>query len=108
MRGLKAEVFDEAERRKLQALAGHINQAFRIALQLGLLQRGSALRQAAIDALDQAVFVLGEQRQLLTVNAAGQRLLADPAGGIGIRANRWIGLGLSCAPDLNAAFARAR
>ena len=108
MRGLKAEVFDEAERRKLQALAGHLNQAFRIALQLGLLQRGSALRQAAIDALDQAVFILGGERQLLTVNAAGQRLLADPAGGIAIRANRLAGLGLSCAPDLDAAFARAR
>lgn len=108
MRGLKAEVFAEEERRKLQALAGHLNQAFRIALQLGLLQRGTALRQAAIDALDQAVFVLGEQRQLLTVNAAGQRLLADPAGGIDIRANKLVGLGLSCAPDLEAAFTRAK
>ena len=107
MRGLKAEVFDEAERRKLQALAGHLNQAFRIALQLGLLQRGTALRQAAIDALDQAVFVLGEQRELLTVNAAGQRLLALPANPLRIRANRLVGLGRQCEPGLDAAFKRA-
>jgi DNA-binding CsgD family transcriptional regulator len=107
MRGLKAEVFDEAERRKLQALAGHLNQAFRIALQLGLLQRGSALRHAAIDALDQAVFILGEQQQLLTVNASGQRLLALPANPLRIRANRLVGLGQQCEPGLDAAFKRA-
>jgi DNA-binding CsgD family transcriptional regulator len=107
MRGMKAEVFDEADRHKLQALSGHLNQAFRIALQLGLLERGGVLRQAAIDALDQAVFILGEQQELLTINAAGQRLLAQPGNPLRIRANRLVGLGQRCEPGLDAAFSRA-
>ena len=53
------------------------------------------------------MFVLGEQRQLLTVNAAGQRLLTLPANPLRIRANRLVGLGQQCEPGLDAAFERA-
>lgn len=107
MRGLKAEVFDEAERRKLQALAGHLNQAFRIALQLDVVQRGSALCQSVLDQLEQPVFILGEQMQMITANAAGQRLLSSRTHPLRIHANRLKSLGQRCEPALDAARTRA-
>jgi DNA-binding CsgD family transcriptional regulator len=107
MRGLKAEVFEEADRRKLQALAGHLNQAFRIALQLDQVQRDSALRQNALDQLAQPVFILGEHLQMISANAAGQRLLTSPDNPLRIRADRVTALGQRCEPGLDAARARA-
>ena len=96
MRGLKAEVFEEAEGRKLQALAGHLNQAFRIALHLEVVQRCSALCLTILDQLEQPVFILGEHMQIISANVSGQRLLTSRTHPLRTHANRVKALGQLC------------
>ncbi len=102
-----AEGFQHTELDIVRGLSRHLNRAFGIAWQMGLLQRGGALRETVLDGLRQAVFLLDAQRQILEANPAGRAMLAARNTPLVIGKGRLTGLGLRAFPGLDAAFGRA-
>lgn len=108
MRGHSGQAFEETDRLKLERLSRHLNRAFNIAMQMGMLARGSQLSQATIDALRQAVIVLDEQGQIVATNPEAQQQLSLGKQVFGVRHGRLITLGEEASPTLEQAFALAK
>lgn len=87
-RGRRQEPFDAAEFALFERVAGVMRRVTLLHQQLGgvIIEREMARR--ALDELSLAIIIVDRAMQLTYANAAGDDLLADPAGPLGLRGGR--------------------
>lgn len=87
-RGRRQEPFDAAEFALFQRVAGVMRRVTLLHQQLGGVSIEREMARRALDELSLAVIIVDRAMQFAYANAAGDELLADPAGPLGLRGGR--------------------
>lgn len=87
-RGRRQEPFDAAEFALFERVAGVMRRVTLLHQQLGGVSIEREMARRALDELSLAVIIVDRAMQFAYANAAGDELLADPAGPLGLRGGR--------------------
>lgn len=87
-RGRRQEAFDATEFALFERVAGVMRRVVLLHQQLGGVSIERELARRALDELSLVIIVVDRTMQFAYANAAGDELLADPAGPLGLRGGR--------------------
>lgn len=87
-RGRRQEMFDAAEFALFERVAGVMRRVTLLHHQLGGISIEREMARRALDELSLAVIIVDRTMQFTYANAAGDELLANPAGPLGLRGGR--------------------
>ena len=87
-RGRRQEMFNASEFALFERVAGVMRRVTLLHHQLGGVSIEREMARGALDELSLAVIVVDRTMQFAYANAAGDELLADPAGPLGLRGGR--------------------
>ena len=107
-RSPRADHFGKSEFDYLEKLSSHLQRALKLTL-AGARQSEDLQRQASIlDGISHPVLILDDQRKILSMNEAAERLIGNPeCPAVHVRGNRLIELGERSTPSLEKAVQEA-
>lgn len=107
-RSPRADLFGNREVEHLEQLSSHLRRALKLTM-TSVRQSEEFQKQTSIlDGLIHPVLILDDQRKILSVNAAAERLIGNPAcPALNIRGNRLVEIGERSTPSLEQAIQEA-